>query len=64
MKEDEREETKSLMIRPSVSLLRWYETRAAELQLKQGIKITANKLMVHDLETIKAKAQKGKGDGK
>lgn len=57
-------ETVNLMIRPSLELLRWYQNRAAELQLKSGVTITHNKLMVQDMEELKAKDDKAKGAAK
>ena len=51
-------ETQSLMIRPTVKLLRWYQKRAAEMQLHDNVTITPNKLIVQDLEALMAKADK------
>lgn len=55
--------TEGVMIRPPVEVVRWYQSRAADL-LKAGVRTTANKLMVEDLEALRNKDLKAKGGKK
>lgn len=57
------DETVGIMIRPTKGLLRWYQGRSADL-LRKGISITANKLMVQDLEEGRKKTRKNGGGTK